>query len=647
MPENFYYKARPLQNRALDAEIETVTESPVWAVQDVLQQALAHHRAGRLEKAEAIYRQILATDSRHADSLHLLGMVEHQRGRHEIAVEMIRQAIAINPNEAAYHSNLGTIYQTQGKLDEAAECFERALTLKPGWAEIQSNLGNVLQTQGKLEEAAACQERALAFKPDCAEAHSNLGNIRQGQGKLEQALTCYERALALKPDYADAHNNLGNLFAKQDKIDEAVAHYERALVLKPDWAYAHNNLASVLTLDSKTTEALAHFERALALYPNYANAHNNLGNLFKELGRFDDAMAHYDRAIAIKPDYAEAHLNRAEVKTFERGDADLAGLEALAASGDLSADKAPYVLFAVAKALDDIGDYYRAFRYLRQGNALKRRQIDYDERGVLKVFQRISRIFNRDLLDRFQGAGHPSAVPIFVVGMPRSGSTLIEQILATHPQIQGAGEITVLERMEAEGAFNRQLPYPESIPAFDAGDFRGLGESYLSRQPALGPGQVRIVDKLLGNIFRIGLIRLMLPNARFIHATRHPMDTCMSCYSKLFTFGLHFSYDLAELGRYYRGYIDLMDHWRSVLPPGVMLDVAYEDVVDDLEGQARRLIDFCGLPWDDGCVRFHESTRLVKTASAVQVRQPLFRSSLGRWRRYEAHLGPLLDELRS
>ncbi len=617
--------------------------------QDMLEGALSHHRAGRLDEAEAIYRQILAIDGLHADSLHLLGMVEHQRGRHDVAVEMIRQAITINQNEAAYHSNLGTIFQAQGKLDEAAECFARALALKPGWAEVHSNLGNVLQTQGKLDEAAACQERALTFKPDCAEAFSNLGNIRQAQGKWDQAVACYERALALKPAYADAHNNLGNALVKQDKIDEAVAHYERALILKPDWAYAHNNLASALTVLSKTAEALAHYERALALYPAYANAHNNLGNVFKELGRFDEAMAYYDQAIAINPDYAEAHLNRAEIKSFERGDADLAALEALAASDDLSADKAPYVLFALAKALDDIGDYDRAFEHLRQGNTLKRRQVDYEEEGVLKVFQRISCIFNRDLLDRFQGAGDPSSVPIFVVGMPRSGSTLIEQILASHPQIQGAGELTVLEKMEASGAFNAadsRLPYPESIPAFDGRDFRRLGESYLARLPALAPGQVRIVDKLLGNIFRIGLIRLMLPNARFIHAMRHPIDTCVSCYSKLFTFGLYFSYDLAELGRYYRRYAELMDHWRSVLPPGVMLDVAYEDVVDDLEGQARRLIDFCGLPWDDSCIRFHQSTRQVKTASAVQVRQPLFRSSLGRWRRYEAHLGPLLDELR-
>jgi len=609
---------------------------------------LGLHRAGRLAEAEAIYRQILATDARHADSLHLLGMIEHQRGLHAAAIEMIRAAIAVNPKEAAYHSNLGTVLQAQGNLDEAAACFERALALKPGWAEVHSNLGNILQAQGKLDEAAVHQERALFLKPDCAEAWSNLGNIRQAQGKLHNAVACYERALSLKPDFADAHNNLGNALATEDKIDKAVAHYERALVLKPDWAYAHNNLGNALAIQNKIDDAREHYQRALVLQPDYANAHNNLGNIFKEQGQFDDAMACYGRAIAIQPDYAEAHLNRAEIKRFQHGDGDLAALQALASRNDLSADKALYIHFALAKALDDAGDYAQAFEHLRTGNTLKRGLINYDEMRVLELFQRVSTVFDRSLLASGQGQGHPSSVPVFVVGMPRSGSTLIEQILASHPQIHGAGELTALEKMEANGAFtagDSPPPFPESITALDGADLRPLGQAYLERLPAVENGKVRIVDKLLGNVFRIGLIRLMLPNARIIHITRNPVDTCVSCYSKLFTNGLYFSYDLAELGRYYRAYSALMAHWRSVLPPGTMLDVCYEDVVDDVEGQARRLIDYCGLRWDDRCINFHQSGRPVRTASAVQVRQPLFRSSLQRWRRYQAGLGPLLDEL--
>ncbi len=614
MRENFYYKG--------DTMLET---------------ALGHHRAGRLAEAEAIYREILTSDANHADALHLLGMIAHQRGQHETAVSMILQAIAINPNVPAFHSNLGTIFQAQGKLDEAGACFERALTLKPDWAEVQSNFGNILHAQGKLDEAAACQERALALKPDFAEAFSNLGIVRQAQGKLAEAVACYERALALKPDYADAHNNLGTAFLDQDRIDEAVMHYERALALKPDFASAHNNLGNALAKQNRTDDAKLHYERALAFKPDYANAHNNLGNVLKEQGKFGEATAHYGRAIALQPDYAEAHLNRSDIKFFERGDADLAALEALAHS-DLPADKAMYIHFGLAKALDDAREYARAFDHLLQGNRLKRRQVDYQEAQTLELFARIRAVFDNSLLDRHQSMGCPSSAPVFVLGMARSGSTLVEQILAGHPQIHAAGELTILEKMEHRG-------FPESVTNLDGPALRGLGESYLARLPNVASDIIRVIDKLPGNFLRIGLIRMILPNARIIHTMRDPIDTCLSCYSKLFTSGLSFTYDLAELGRYYRGYSELMAHWRSVLLPGVMLDVSYENVVEDLEGEARRLIHFCGLPWDDGCIAFHRTGRPVRTASAVQVRQPLFRSSLERWRHYEAFLGPLLDEL--
>jgi hypothetical protein len=244
-------------------------------------------------------------------------------------------------------------------------------------------------------------------------------------------------------------------------------------------------------------------------------------------------------------------------------------------------------------------------------------------------------VFDRNLLEKLQGAGDPSSTPVFVLGMPRSGSTLIEQILASHPQIHGAGETEDLAECLPAG-------FPECLSTADASAIREIGRAYLSRLPQ---GRQRVVNKLPHNFLRIGLIRLALPNARIIHTERNPLDTCVSCYSKLFTAGQNFSYDLGELGRYYRLYSGLMDHWRSVLPADAMLHVAYEDVVEDLEGQARRLIEYCGLPWDDRCLDFYKTNRTVRTASAVQVRKPLFRSSVERWKKYEAGLGPLLSEL--
>ena len=616
-------------------------------IQSLLADALRHHQAGRPAEAERIYRRILERDPRHADSLHLLGVIANQAGRRDAALEMIRNAIAVNPEEPSYHSNLGTVLQAAGKLDEAAACYARALALQPGWAEVHSNLGNILQAQGKLDAAVACQERALTLKPEFAEAWSNLGNTRHAQGKYREAVACFERALALKPDFADAHNNLGSALAAQDRIEDAMACYQRALVLKPEFASAYNNLGNAFLMQDRLADAMAHYESALVLKPDYADPHYNLGRIYKEQGKFEMAMAHYDRAIAIRPDYAEAHFSRAEIKSFHSGDPDLTPLEALAAGNDLAEDKAPYIHFALAKAFDDCGNYVRAFEHLSKGNALKRRRIDYQETDVLEFFDRISSAFDSGVFDRLQGVGDSSQVPVFVLSMPRSGSTLIEQILAGHPQIQGAGELTALEMAIGEvfGGDDGPLPYPEFIRSLDGLELRRLSQAYLARLPVLADGKLRIVDKMPGNFLRIGLIRLMLPNARIIHTMRHPIDTCVSCYSKLFTYGLHFSYDLAELGRYYCGYKQLMNRWRSALSPDAMLDVSYEDVVDDLEGQARRLIEYCGLPWNDRCLYFDRTCRPVKTASAVQVRKPLFRTSLQRWRRYEAYLAPLLQEL--
>ena len=719
-------------------------------VQGLFSEALKHHQAGDLAEAERFYRQILAIDARHADSLHLLGVMARQDGRHEAAVALISQAIQIrddvpsfynnlgtallacnrldeaaaqfgraitlNPDHIEAHNNLGYALQAQGKLDEAAACYGRALVIRPDFAQAHYNLGFALQVQGKLDEAAACYERALAIKPDYARAHNNLGNALhdlgrvaeaaacyeralavkpdfveaynnlgntlQNQGKLDEATACYERALAIKPDYAEArynlgkalqsqgrfddaeacyeralatkpdfaeaHNNLGYILQTRNKLDSAVACYERALAIKPDYVEAHNNLGNALGSQGKSDDAVACYERALAIKPDYADAHNNLGYTLLIQGKLDEAAACYERALAIKPGFAEAHFNRADIKTFRPGDADLGALEDIVAGIDsLHAGNAIYLHFALAKALEDVGDYDRAFEHLLKGNALKRRQINYDERAFSRYLRRISKVFDSPVFDLFQGVGDPSPVPIFIVGMPRSGSTLLEQILSSHPQIHAGDERTDLDTASDNvlNAGNKSVPYLQCAPAINAGTLRQIGQDYLARLPKTPDGKVRITDKLPGNFINVGLIRLALPNARIIHAMRDPADTCVSCFSKLFRYGQEFSYEMTELGRRYRDYRELMDHWRSVLPPGTMLDVVYEDVVSDLEGQARRMIDYCGLPWDDRCLDFQKNKRVVRTASAAQVRQPLFRSSLQRWRRYESHISPLLREL--
>jgi tetratricopeptide (TPR) repeat protein len=418
------------------------------------------------------------------------------------------------------------------------------------------------------------------------------------------------------------------------RINDAVVRYQQALLRRPNYADAHNNLAVALVSLGKVDDALTHFERAIELKPTSAESHNNLGSWLAAQGRIDAAVTHFGRAIALRPDYAEAHFNRAEIRTFRAGDAELAELEALAAKSD-----SPFVHFALGKALEECGDFARAFEHLNIGNAAKRRQISYDEKSAAQLFERTRAVFHRGLFE--QSVGEPSQVPVFVLGMPRSGSTLIEQILASHPQVHGAGELTALE--QAVNSVLGSVQYPECVARLDAATLRRVGQEYIARLPRLEDGKTLVVDKLPGNFLNIGLIRLVLPGARIIHTLRDPMDTCVSCYSKLFTVSQHFCYELGELGRHYRRYRELMDYWRAVLPAGTILDVSYEDVVEDLEGQARRMIAYCDLPWDERCIEFHKTRRPVATASAVQARKPLYRSSLQRWRRYESQLDPLIN----
>ncbi len=622
-------------------------------VAEAYRAAVVHHDAGRLAEAEALYRQILEVAPSHAGCLHRLGGLALTTGRCDLAITLVGRAIGFNDREPVYFNTLGNIFFVQGRLDEAEAQYRRALGLKSDYAGARYNLGNVLQAQGRPADAQAEYQRVLAFAPHHAEALNNLGAVLLALDRPEEAIRRFRQAIAVRRDYAEAHFNLGSAFQEQGKLPEAEARYRRAIQLRPDYAEGHSRLGTLLLEQGQLDEATARLERAIDLQPDYAEAHNNLGTALMDQGRFDEAAVRFEHAIRLRPDYAEAHFNRAELPSVRPGAADRAALEALIAEPDrLPVAKAPFIHFALAKALETADEPARAFQHLLTGNALKRARIDYDEAATHDLFGHIAAVFDAGLFARRPNTGIPSTMPIFVVGMPRSGSSLVEQILASHPQVQGGGELTTLVAVATgvTGGGPRPLASPPiasptDIPALDDAALERLGRAYLADLPPLAAGKTRLTDKMPYNFLNIGLIRLILPGARIIHTERHPADTCVSCFSKLFPFSQAFSYDLGELGRYYRAYRTLMAHWRSVLPPEALLDVSYEAVVDDLETQARRLIAYCGLPWDERCLDFHRTQRPVRTASAVQVRQPLFRSSLDRWRRFEAWLAPLLREL--
>ncbi len=544
---------------------------------------------------------------------------------------------------------LGTALLRLDRAGEAITEFEKALAVKPDYVEAHYNLGVLFQTLNRRDRAIAQYERALALKPDHVRACYNIGVLLQDLDRHKEAIAYYRRAIALAPASAEAHNNLGTALMQLDRPEEALRHYRKALAIRPHLAEGYNNVGTALHVLDRNEEAIAMYGKAIALKPDYADAHGNLGIAWEAIGRLAEAWRAFERAIALAPKRADFYRHLFTSRKASAGDPQLASLQELSKNAtSLPAEQQIDLHFALGKAFADLGEHERSFRHLVQGNALKRRRIGYDEAATLSQFAGIRAGFPREFIRSRQGQGDPSAVPIFIVGMPRSGGTLIEQILASHPLVFGGGELNEFARAvtDVTGRAHVGLPFREISAVFSADRLRRLGALYLLRVRSLASQAERITDKLPYNFRFAGLIHLALPNARLIHSVRDPLDTCVSCFSTLFVGASQpYSYELGELGRYYRAYRQLMEHWRAVLPGSLMLEVRYEDIVGDLEGQARRIVEHCGLPWDDACLAFHRTQRPVRTASAAQIRHPIYRSSVGRWRLYGQFVQPLLDAL--
>ena len=600
---------------------------------------------GRFRDAEASYRCALAGEPGNADILNNLGSALHGLGKYREAVIQYEQALSVRPDFAEANFNFATALHCIGENAAAVSRYERAIMINPSYAEAHNGLGYALQFQGQLDRAKLCYQRALSNSPDYVEANFNLGTAYQEQNELPAAEKCYQRVLQLNENHAAAHNNLGYIKFTHGELIDAISKYRLAIELNEQYADAHNNLGYALQAQGKLAEARLSYEQAVHIDPGHAVAHNNLGNILKDQGLFAEASQRYAQAIAIDPDYALPHFNRADLKTYREGDPELVELEKLASKADeLPPETAMYIHFAHAKALDDTQKYNEAFEHLLTGNTLARQLVNYDERASLKYFVDIKSIFDRQFVARLAGVGDLSSMPVFIVGMPRSGTTLIEQILASHPQIRAAGEWTYFDATIRKCFADAD--YPCCMNDIDPSVLKSVAAEYLDRLPSLSEGQIRVTDKLPGNFLNLGLISLALPNARIIHAVRDPRDTCLSCFSKVFTdLTQEFSYDLKELGRYYGHYQDLMQHWQQILPADTLLDVSYEALVEDLQQQLSRVLDFIGLEWNDRCLRFFETQRPVDTASAAQVRQPLYRKSIERWRHYQSHIAPLCEAL--
>lgn len=544
---------------------------------------------------------------------------------------------------------LSQILASKNYLQLAELKVKEAIALDPNSAIAYNYLGFILAHSGKLAEAEAAVRSALRLKPDFAEAHNHLGVILGNQGKLAQAEASVRSALKLNPNDDQARRNLQVILKhRQDptrKITFSTG--SRSPKTKPwglNCAQDYNNFSLALLREGKFAAAEVVAREAIRLSPTDAQVHNTLGAILFKRGKTAEAEAQMRQVIQLQPDCAQAFRNIGEMKTYSPGDPDILAMEKLLELPDISAAKSMHLCFALGKAYQDVKNYDRAFAYLYRGNQFKRGSINFDLATVREECDRTIKVFSRELFAHNSTVGLNSDMPIFILGMPRSGTTLVEQILASHPQVHGAGELPYLQQLSY--ALSRKLgqPFPEAIAKIAPGSWQGLGKNYVQALRKLAPGARYITDKMPDNFWRVGLIHLLLPQAKIIHCVRNPADTCLSCYQKLFTQGQEFSYDLQDLGHYYQVYYRLMQHWQAVLP-GRILDVRYEDVVANQDRKAREIMAFCGIEWDDACLAFYQTDRPVMTASTAQVRQPIYTTSVERWRRYQGQLAPLLEAL--
>ena len=533
----------------------------------------------------------------------------------------------------------------RGAGEEAVASFRQAVDLRPDLVAAQANLGLLLVALHRPAEAEAPLQRALAAMPRDAALRNALGVAQEALQRFADAEQTYRAALQAHPGLAEAHANLGNCLRRLGRLFEAEAHLQRAIELEPRFAAAHFNLGIVLQECEEHERAIAEYRAALAIRPDYVEALNNLGSSLRQQGLVDEARATFERILELRPTQVEAHCNLAQFKTYTPDDPHIEQLLSQRHRVDsLPDDGRIRYWFTVGKMLEDAGRHDESFEAYAQGNRAKHATTPWDEDAHLALKRAIVSTFTREKLASHtvpaQGEG---PAPIFIVGMPRSGTSLLEQVLATLPGIHGAGEITWLpETLHVEGTDHKDFPH--TVAAYTTDEYLALGRRYLERIRELAPTTTHVVDKLPDNFQHLGLIHLMFPGARIVHSMRDPMDSCFSCYSRLFIANnLGYTYDLEAVGRYWVSYHELMQHWHAALPAGRILDVSYEAMVGDFENQARRLVDYLGLPWDDRCLGFHQNRRIVKTASVAQVRKPIYKTSVARWKPYERHLGPLLE----
>jgi tetratricopeptide (TPR) repeat protein len=591
-------------------------------------------RAGRAAQSESGALQLIGQHPESGPLWQVLGAALRMQGKD--ALQALETAARLLPADAGAHNNLGNALCDHGRLDEAVACYRRALALNGEFAEAHNNLGNALLDLGRLDEAVDSYRRTLELKPGYAEAHGNLGNALRGLGRLDEAVASYRRAVELSADGSEALNNLGLALRDLGRLDEAVACYHQALAIRPGYAEAYSNLGIAQRLQGRTAEAEASCRRALAIDPRLAATVVVLAEAHADQGRFAEAEDSFRLAVSIEPDLPEAWAVMARLRTMTPLDAPwLAQAQRIVARG-LAPRQEVLLRYAIGKYFDDVRDFEQAFANYARANELTRQyRAAHDRVHLSEAVDRIIRCHDRQWLQQARSGASESARPVFIVGMLRSGTTLAEQILASHPQVFGAGELPFW----SSAAAARESAARSG--ASNAGSLGQLAPDYLRLLDELSPAALRVVDKMPANFLHLGLIHAAMPNARVLHMRRNPIDTCLSIYFQHFETAHSYANDLGDLAHTYREYLRVMAHWQQTLPEGTILDVPYEGLVAEQQLWSRRMLEFIGLPWDSRCLDFERTARTVITASKWQVRQKINAASVERWRNYQQFVGPL------
>ena len=649
-----------------------------------LEQALAH--ASRLlERSPALAlaqtEEILKAAGPHPQALLLQAKAQEACGRRELAIELLESLCRQHPSWGAPLVELGLVWARSGHGSASLDCLARGLELSPSHPQAWRVLGDHLSAVGdgagadraysmharhaaadpqllaagdalianRIPEAERLLRKHLQHNPTDVAAIRMLAEVAARLGRLDDAETLLERCLELAPAFDAARQNFAMVLHRANKPEQALAQIDRLLADDPRNPGARNLKAVVLCRIGDYLPAIELYDDILEQFPDHGRIWLSQGHALKTAGLRDRAVAAYRRSIELDPGFGEAYWSLANLKTFRFEAADIEAMGTQLRRSDLDPEQRSQFEFALGKALEDGADYEASFAHYREGNEIRRRCLPYRADDATARVHRSRELFTPGFLAARQGSGSRAADPIFIVGLPRSGSTLVEQILSSHPEVEGTMElpevIALTHDLRRQGSEAPGSAYHDVLATLDAGELRALGERYLERTRVQRKTDAPyFIDKMPNNFFHVGLIHLMLPNARIVDVRRHPMACCFSGYKQYFARGQNFSYGLQDIGRYYRDYLSLMAHFDQVLP-GRIHRVVYEHLVDDTEAQVRSLLDYCGLPFDSACLRFFENDRPVRTASSEQVRQPIYRGGLDQWRHFQPWLGELSDAL--